>query len=137
MVSVRNLLRRSGFGVALAALVLGTVVGGAGQASAATAGQLKLCSQGDYTSWLRLEASGETEVLAHVPQGQCTIFIVPANQQIVNGQLVDEGWGVDVVGKYNTNNATFDLGIRVFVWHGGTGYDITTGGKTVKPSVSP
>ncbi|MFG2883083.1 hypothetical protein ACGFYV_12410 [Streptomyces sp. NPDC048297] len=87
-------LKRTAVALGLATASVGLMLGNAGSASAASAYQLTLCSQGNYSAYADVPQQGGSTVL--VAPGHCTTIGLSGNTTYAN-----------VRGKWNTNNGTF------------------------------
>lgn len=92
---------RSGL-AALAGLALagGAVLAGAAPAGASTPLSVTLCSQGNYTSYVKIVGGGLNQGQTHVAAGQCW----------TDNPLVSSSVDMYVFGIYNVSHKGFEIG---------------------------
>jgi hypothetical protein len=112
-------LKKAAIGVAVAAAAatatLATTTGPA--AASLGKGRVQLCSQGNYSSFLRFDGNGATTGL--VSPGSCVKTDIPFNTV-----------RIAVVGKWNSSDATFEMGGVPATPNDDPGYKIYTTGST-------
>jgi hypothetical protein len=121
--NINTKLKKAAIGVAVAAAaVTATLATTTGPAAAAMGkGRVQLCSQGNYWSLLRFNGTNEATLL--IPPGSCAKTDIPLNT-----------YRIEVVGKWNTSDATFTMGYFPATPNDDPGYKVYTVGSTANGS---